>query len=134
MKRKGVEAIVPWEELPEEQREEYRSRFRSMGDSVGKRELPVIIRPILDKANTGKITELYGPLLETICEFEQNRRVQRLKQEGWTMGPDNPDLMTSSLMKSFSELSPSQQDEVRLAVRDYPKLLESVGLELVRRE
>ena len=134
MRRKGFEDPLPWEELAEEQREECRSRFRSMGESMRTEDFPVTIRPVTVGGVVKRITELYGPLLEKLCEFEQNRRVRGMRQHGWTLGPDHADFLTSSALRPFSELSPDQKDEVRLAVRDYPKLLNTVGLELVRRD
>lgn len=87
------------------------------------------LRPILSGASD-TVTDLYGPVLEQLCQLEHDRWMIDKLQDGWRLGQLDKELKTSPEMVPYCELPPSVQEFVRSSVRNMPHYLKEIGYEL----
>ena len=121
-----------WEALAEPYREEYRSQFRYYGEHLSIQGDGLTLRPIRPGRGQG-LTELYGPVLERLAQAEHERLCQRQRSEGWRQGDVyNAELRITPFLTPYDELPEGQKDALRLAARDVPALLNTIGFELVK--
>jgi hypothetical protein len=128
---RGNPAAVRWEQLPEELRE---SNLRQADHIVAKLAAAGYdIAPLRDW--DAKDFAFAPDEVERMAQMEHARWMSERLAAGWTYapGPKDPERRTNPfLLKPWDELPDEQRDIDRGAVTDLPRLLASVGLQVVR--
>jgi hypothetical protein len=127
--RKGEEhpAMVPWEELPEDLRESNRRQADHLESKI--RQLDRRIVPRTDWA--AALCRLTPEEVEKLAEDEHRRYVAERLAAGWTHGLERDhERKVNPTLVPWDTLPESEKDKDREAVRQVPRLLAKVGLEL----
>ena len=126
--------MAEWNELDEFYKEGHRSQIRYLGERLMSLTEDIGLRPVRPGA-ADTITELYGPLLEELSEWEHERWMRDKMQDGWRYGKKkDPDLKLSPEMVPFSELDSAVRDVIRTNLRFVPEYLKEIGYELYRKQ
>ena len=126
--------MAEWNELDEFYKEGHRSQIRYLGERLMSLTEDIGLRPVRPGA-ADTITELYGPLLEELSEWEHERWMRDKMQDGWRFGKKkDPDLKLSPEMVPFSELDSAVRDVIRTNLRFVPEYLKEIGYELYRKQ
>ena len=117
-----------WSELDEARKESSRAQAR---DIVAKlRTIGCEIAPLRDwAASEFKFTPAE---VETLGVAEHDRWVRERRESGWTPGPRDPDHKKTPYLVPFDELPDDIAEYDRIFVREIPRLLASVGLQVFR--
>ena len=124
-------SLAPWADLPESLRESNRAFAAGIGEklrAVGAVAVPV---PLTGADRTADWID--GHDLERLARMEHERWAADLRREGWRHGPArDPELRTHPSLVEYDDLSESERDKDRNAVRELPAILAAAGFELRR--
>lgn len=121
-------SLMPWEKLPEGEREQNRDQVRSFCDKL--REIGYTMRPATAKAEPFRPTK---EEVEMLAEAEHDRWWRLKRSQGWTYGePTDKDRMIHQDMKPYAQLSEESKDWDRNVVRDIPEVLAHAGYVVTR--
>ncbi len=125
--------MQPWEKLSEEIKEGHRIRLRTLAESMEDVSFPLGLRPATE-CMEDTVTELYGTTLELMARLDHEAWLKDMEESGWKYGAvEDKSVRISPVMRHYDELSRDEQERVQLRVREVPKCLEYVGLELYRK-
>jgi len=134
--RRGVTArenpaVVPWEQLPDDLRE---SNLRQADHIVAK--LAAVGYDIAPLTDWDAEDFVFAPdEVEAMAEMEHARWMNERLAAGWRYDPGDKDLERKTspfLLERWEDLPEEQKDIDRGAASDLPRLLASVGLQVVR--
>ncbi len=123
-------SLVPWERLPEDLRD---SNLRQADHIVAK--LAAVGYDIAALADWDAEDFAFAPEeVEAMGAIEHARWLDEHWAAGWTLdaGPKDPSRKTSPFLVPWIELPALQRADECAAVRDLPRLLATVGLQVVR--
>lgn len=123
--------VAPWEELPEDRREDNR---RFADDLYAKLNLVgcmLVPEPLRDPTEPGFSFE--PDELEQLARHEHDRWIASRVADGWRYGPVRDDAAkVHDQMKPWEELDENNRDKDRDAVRELPAMLELAGFRIER--
>jgi hypothetical protein len=122
-------ALVPWKILNEDLREANRDQARDIDAKLSSIGCAITEADAGDKTFRFTIDEL-----ETLARWEHDRWSRQRLEAGWALGAvrDDAHKRHPSLVP-WAQLSESEKDKDRDAVRNIPAVLRSVGLGVARR-
>ncbi len=128
---KHSDAAVPWEQLDER----YKDSNRRFADGIGKAlaiaGCALAPAPLLDPSS--QLFEFSDAEIEVLAQGEHERWRADLARAGWRYGPTkDPVRKTHPSMVQWSELSETDRQSNRESMRDLPRTLAAVGLEIYR--
>ena len=126
---KAEPEMADWADLDEFFKDGHRSQLRYLGEKLQSYSLAIGLRPILEGA-ADTLTDLYGPILEELSEYEHERWLRDKRADGWRFGEKNSELKLSPEMVPYSELPPMVKEFIRKSVRNVPGYLKELGYEL----
>jgi hypothetical protein len=123
-------ALLPWEDLPEDEKEQNRSAVRDIPQKLGQ------IGYVMIPARSNKPAEFpKGELdLEQLSKMEHERWMNAKLENGWEYAPDtNKPAKQHKAMLSWNDnmLSEEEKDKDRDLVRAIPQLLTEIGYTVV---
>lgn len=122
-------ALRPWECLPEPLRESNRAHARDVAVKLRSVGRSVSLLTDWDAA----LGALSGEEVERLAVLEHERWVRERRAAGWTPGPRDAQRRTTPHLVGWDELDEQVRDADRLFVRQLPRLLASVGLQVLPR-
>jgi len=123
-------ALVPWEQLADDLRE---SNLREADHIVTK--LAAVGCDVAPMSDWDAEDFLFTPdEVERMAEMEHARWMSERLAAGWSydQGPKDPERKTNPFLVPWDDLPEDERENDREAVRDLPRLLGSVGLQVVR--
>ncbi len=125
----GNPALVPWSELPESLRESNRAFASGIGTKLEAAGYVAVPAPLADAGSVDGW--LNGGRVEELARLEHERWCEDLHREGWTAGDrrDNERKVHPSLVP-YEELSETEREKDREAVRSIPGILAAAGYEM----
>jgi hypothetical protein len=123
--------LVVWSELPEEFRDSNRRQGASIETKL--RAAGYEIRRLTDW--DAPRHEFTPEEIEIMSRMEHERYVKEKTDAGWSYAPGdkNATLKTNPTLVSWDQLSDKEKDKDRTAVREIPRLLASIGLQVWRK-
>jgi hypothetical protein len=122
------ERAPSWWELDESRKKSSRDQARDI--PVKLRMVGCDIAPLRERA--AKDFTFTGEEVEILAEAEHVRWVRERIADGWTAGDRDVRRKTTPYLVSFEELPADIAEFDRIFVREIPRLLVSVGLQVVR--
>jgi hypothetical protein len=117
-----------WEELDELRKESSRDRARDI--PVKLRMAGCDIAPLRDR--DAKEFTFTNQEVETLAGAEHGRWMRERIADGWTAGDKDATHKTTPYLVPFDELPADIAEFDRIAVKEVPRLLATVGLQVVR--
>jgi RyR domain len=118
-----------WEHLDEDLKEANRAQARDIGAKLDRIGADVSVTT----AGNGVTTFTFSDEeLETLARAEHERWVAQRTEAGWHTGDRNDTAKLHPSLVPWEQLSDSEQDKDRDAVRHIPDVLAEVGLRVVR--
>jgi hypothetical protein len=117
-----------WRDLDESRKESSRDQARDI--PVKLRMVGCDIAPLRER--TAKDFTFTGEEVEILAEAEHVRWVRERIADGWTAGDKDVTRKTTPYLVSFEELPTDIAEFDRIFVREIPRLLVSVGMQVVR--
>jgi hypothetical protein len=120
--------MVPWERLPEDLRQSNIAQAADFGDKV--EAIGAIIVPESAGAPAFAFTD---EEVERLAEEEHERWMRDRFSQGWQYGQPRDDAKKIHPdLRPWAELSKSDQDKDRNAIRTLPATLHDAGFEILR--
>jgi hypothetical protein len=124
----AAEPAPSWRELDESRKESSRDQARDI--PVKLRMIGCDIAPLRERAVTD--FTFTGEEVEMLAEAEHVRWVRERIAAGWTAGDKDVTRKTTPYLVAFEKLPADIAEIDRIFVREIPRLLVSVGLQVVR--
>lgn len=128
--------VVPWEELPQDKKESNRSQADHIGEKLRKVKCNLAPRTDWDGPIFGFYEEGHDSSdneVEVLAIMEHERWRDEMKNKGWHYGPERDDTKKiHDCLVSWDKLDEKNREIDRIYMRNLPKLLARVGLDIYR--
>ena len=127
----GPPAMVPWEQLSEDLKGANRSFADGIGAKLEAAGCALVPAPLT--ATNGGGFSFTDAEVEDLAMMEHDRWVRDKERDGWHYGPErNDEQKLHPLMVPWEELPDEQRDKDRNPMRELPRILGRVGLQIER--
>jgi voltage-gated potassium channel Kch len=126
----GPPALVPWDELPEDLKNANRRFADGIGAKLKATGCALAPAPLTAVGDGFSFSDAE---VEDLARLEHDRWVRDKASEGYRYGPERDDTRRiHPLMVPWEELSEDEREKDRSPMRELPRLLARVGLEIQR--
>jgi TrkA family protein/RyR domain-containing protein len=122
--------LVPWDELSEDLKDANRHFADGIGAKLQAVDCGVVPAPLTASGDGASFTT---DEVEKLARIEHDRWVHDKERAGFRYGPERDDeLRTHPLMVPWEELAEEEREKDRNPIRELPRILARVGLEIQR--
>jgi voltage-gated potassium channel Kch len=126
----GPPALVPWDELPEDLKSANRRFADGIGAKLAATGCTLVPAPLIASGDGFAFSDRE---LEELARLEHDRWLRDKEREGFRYGPERDDARRiHPLMVSWEELPEDEREKDRNPIRELPRMLARVGLEVRR--